>query len=161
VNIDFLPAHRNHAKVLAGIHSICFVDTWSSSAMVDILAMPGAAGVLAVDGGSLVPSNGPPGPAGMAIWRSNGGEAEILTIAVLPPWRRTGLGRRLLDYALNQSIQSRADVMFLEVAVDNYGAQALYQGMGFRQVGRRKGYYADKDALVMRKDLPIPPRLRA
>ncbi len=47
---------------------------------------------------------------------------------------------------------------FLEVAVDNDGAIALYEGLGFRRAGLRKSYY-DRgaagcvDALVMRLDL--------
>ena len=48
--------------------------------------------------------------------------------------------------------------MFLEVAVDNPAAIALYQAAGFVPAGRRRGYYrrqgADAmDALVLRRTL--------
>ena len=44
--------------------------------------------------------------------------------------------------------------MFLEVSTRNPAARGLYQQLGFQQVGRRKGYYADgSDALVMSKSL--------
>ena len=42
----------------------------------------------------------------------------------------------------------------LEVAASNMAAIALYERLGFRQVGRRKGYYADgEDACLMNMDL--------
>ncbi|WP_249209211.1 GNAT family N-acetyltransferase [Magnetospirillum sulfuroxidans] len=150
--MDLIPAALAHAQLLSSIHCICFTDMWSPEAMVELLEMPGAEGLLAVDGGSLTPSTQPPGPAGMVLWRNIGDEAEILSIAVLPPWRRSGLGWQLLDAAVRSSIAKGAAVMFLEVAADNAGAQNLYLRSGFVKVGVRKRYYADKDAWVMRRD---------
>jgi ribosomal-protein-alanine N-acetyltransferase len=47
--------------------------------------------------------------------------------------------------------------MFLEVAVDNVAALALYRSRGFEAVGRRPGYYSRPDgpidAMIMRVDL--------
>ncbi|MBC7906976.1 MAG: GNAT family N-acetyltransferase [Rhodospirillaceae bacterium] len=135
------------------MHRICFADPWGSDSLAATLSMPGAAGLIAVDGDSLEPALRPPGPAGFVLWRAIAGEAEILTIAVLPPWRRSGLGGRLLDAALVASQAAGAEAMFLEAAADNVAALALYQKREFRQVGLRKGYYAGKDAVVMRRDL--------
>ena len=148
-----MPAALEHTALLSGMHRICFAEVWSPEAMVSILSMPGVAGLLAVDGGSLTPATRPPGPAGMVLWRLAGDEAEILTIAVLPPWRGAGLGRRLLDAAVAACRREKAGALFLEVAADNTTAQALYQRTGFARVGTRKGYYAGKDAWVMRKNL--------
>lgn len=156
--IELLPATLAHTELLAGMHRICFTDAWDAAAMAALLAMPGAGGLLAVDGGSLVPAAAAPGPAGLVLWRSAAGEAEILTIAVLPPWRRSGLGGRLLDAALDAARASGAEMMFLEVAADNTAGLALYEKHGFSRVGLRKAYYGDKDAVVMRRDLDtIPP----
>ncbi|MBC7950681.1 MAG: GNAT family N-acetyltransferase [Rhodospirillaceae bacterium] len=135
------------------MHKICFADPWGADSLAATLSMPGAAGLVAVDGGSLSPALTPPGPAGFVLWRAIAGEAEILTIAVLPPWRRAGLGGRLLDAALDASRAAGAEFMFLEAAVDNIAALALYEKREFRRVGLRKGYYAGKDAVVMRRDL--------
>jgi [ribosomal protein S18]-alanine N-acetyltransferase len=45
--------------------------------------------------------------------------------------------------------------MFLDVAEGNGPAAALYRGLGFAEVGRRRRYYPDgADALVLRRDLP-------
>ncbi|MBX9634640.1 MAG: GNAT family N-acetyltransferase [Magnetospirillum sp.] len=151
--MELIPAALVHAELLAGMHRICFADAWGGESMAATLSMPGAAGLIAVDGGSLSPALAPPGPAGLVLWRAIAGEAEILTIAVLPPWRRSGLGGRLLDAALEASAAQGAEAMFLEAAADNIVALALYQKRGFLQVGLRKGYYSGKDAVVMRRDL--------
>ncbi|MCR6629626.1 MAG: hypothetical protein NVV74_05965 [Magnetospirillum sp.] len=74
--------------------------------MASLLTMPGAQGLIAADGGSLAPAAEPPGPAGFVLWRVAAGEAEVLTIAVLPPWRRGGLGGMLLQAALAASVQA-------------------------------------------------------
>ena len=153
--IELVPAAQVHADLLAGMHRICFADSWNADAMAALLAMPGAQGVIAVDGQSVQPSLGPPGPAGFVLWRAAAGEAEILTIAVLPPWRRAGLGGRLLDAALCASAAAGAEAMFLEAAADNTAALALYEKRGFQRVGLRKAYYGDKDAVVMRLNLDI------
>ena len=52
--------------------------------------------------------------------------------------------------------------MFLEVAISNTAARALYTGLGFTEAGRRKGYYArfgtaPEDALILRSNLPLSP----
>ena len=45
----------------------------------------------------------------------------------------------------------------LEVRVSNAAAIALYEQLGFLQVGRRKGYYQDgEDAILMNMDIPSP-----
>lgn len=153
--IELVPAALVHADLLAGMHRICFADAWDADAMASLLTMPGAQGVIAVDGDSLRPALQPPGPAGFVLWRAAAGEAEILTIAVLPPWRRGGLGGRLLEAALCASAAAGAEAMFLEAAADNTAALALYEKRGFQRVGLRKAYYGDKDAVVMRLDLEI------
>lgn len=153
--IELVPAALAHAELLAGMHGICFADAWDSAAMASLLSMPGTEGAIAVDGGSLRPALQPPGPAGFVLWRAAAGEAEILTIAVLPPWRRGGIGGQLLETALSASAQAGAEIMFLEAAADNTAALALYEKRGFKRVGLRRAYYGDKDAVVMRLDLPI------
>ncbi|CAA7618117.1 Acetyltransferase [Magnetospirillum sp. LM-5] len=156
MSIELIPAALVHAELLAGMHAICFAEPWSAGSMAEILSMPGAAGVIAVEGGSLLPSTEPPGPAGYVLWRVTAGEAEILSIAVLPPWRQAGLGSRLVRTAIDDSRARQADKMFLEVAANNPSGLALYDRMGFRRVGLRKKYYGDLDAVVMRRDLDAP-----
>ncbi len=85
--------------------------------------------------------------------RAAADEAEILTLAVRPEARGKGLGRALLQAAINQARTLGAATMFLEVGADNPHALALYAGLGFAKVGARKAYYDGRDALVLR--LPL------
>jgi ribosomal-protein-alanine N-acetyltransferase len=76
-------------------------------------------------------------------------EAEVLTLATHPSHRRQGLARAALAALLAALAARGALRVFLEVAADNDGALALYQAAGFRQAGRRRGYYGGTDALVL------------
>jgi ribosomal-protein-alanine N-acetyltransferase len=82
------------------------------------------------------------------------GEAEILTLAVVPGARRRGLGAALMQAALARAAEAGAREMFLEVAEGNEAARRLYGALGFAGVGRRPRYYSDgRDALVLRRSL--------
>jgi [ribosomal protein S18]-alanine N-acetyltransferase len=78
-------------------------------------------------------------------------EAHITTFAVLPLWRRRGIGGRLLLALLQLAVDHGARVATLEVRISNVAARALYQRFGFRPVGVRPRYYSDnaEDALIM------------
>lgn len=151
--IELIPAGIVHADLLAGIHRVCFAEPWSPVSMAEVLTLAGAEGLIAVDGGSLVPAAEAPGPAGLVLWRRIFDEAEILTIAVLPPWRRRGVGARLLDAAMDASRRAGGRTMFLEAAADNVAALGLYASRGFARVGLRKGYYGGVDGVTMRCNL--------
>ena len=141
-----LPLTAAHAPLMAALHPICFVEPWDERAMADLLAMPGCGGLLA--------AAGPDQPAGFILWRFAAGEAEILTLLVLPPYRRQGVAGRLLDEALAQASAQGLEAFFLEVAADNDAGQALYSSRGFVRVGARPRYYRNCiDALVMKRTL--------
>ena len=89
-------------------------------------------------------------PEGFVMARIAADEAEILTLLVLPPYRRTGLARRLLEAALGNAKMQGVEKMYLEVASSNEAAQQLYTKVGFILVGRRRAYYASgADALLL------------
>lgn len=93
-----------------------------------------------------------------ALGRCVAGEAELLTIAVDPASQGRGLGRLCLRRFLDACRDAGADRVFLEVATSNRAARSLYETEGFREDGRRKGYYrtsggAPVDALLMSKAL--------
>ena len=98
------------------------------------------------------------GDAGLLLGRAVAGEAELLTVAVLPEARRRGLGRKLVARFLYQARLRGAKRAFLEVSAENPAAIALYESAGFILAGRRKGYYqvpggAPIDAIVLQRDL--------
>jgi ribosomal-protein-alanine N-acetyltransferase len=77
-------------------------------------------------------------------------EGHILDVAVDPACRGKGVGRLLVQRVLDDCRIGGASFVSLEVRVSNDAAIALYQGMGFTEVGRRKRYYRDgEDALMM------------
>ena len=88
------------------------------------------------------------------------GEAHILNICIAPQRQGQGLGRRLLRRMLRMAGELQADTAYLEVRESNRAAQALYESLGFNQIGQRRGYYpADggrEDALVYAKTLLLP-----
>ena len=93
-------------------------------------------------------------------------EAHVTTFAVLPSWRRQGVGGRLLSELLELADDLGASVVTLEVRLSNDAARKLYQRFGFRPVGVRPRYYSDngEDALIMTTeglDSPTMRRLRA
>lgn len=143
------------ASDLAPLHAACFEDAWPEQAIRDVLAMPGAFGY------AVLPAGLP--PVAFALGRINSDEAELLTLAVDPAWRRHGLARSLVEAIGTHAVAHGAARLFLEVAEDNDAARALYAAGGFVTVGRRRGYYARRarpamDALTMRRDLPSSGR---
>jgi ribosomal-protein-alanine N-acetyltransferase len=78
-------------------------------------------------------------------------EAHVTTFAVLPDWRRRGIGGRLMLAMVRLAGDLGARVATLEVRLSNVAARELYQRFGFRPVGIRPRYYSDnaEDALIM------------
>ncbi len=86
--------------------------------------------------------------AGFLVSRDLAGEREILNLAVDPQHRRGGHGMSLVRHELGAG----ATAWFLEVRESNAAARQLYTRAGFREVGRRPGYYSDppESGIVMR-----------
>jgi ribosomal-protein-alanine N-acetyltransferase len=147
------------ATALAGIHAVAFAAEgrpWSAPEVLALLNEPVVALRLAHREG------GEPGagliPVGFALYRAVADEAELLTVAVMPESRRQGIGSALLGACEAGAHAKGACRMFLEVARGNAAARGLYDRAGFREIGRRKAYYAypdggRDDALVMEKTL--------
>ena len=85
------------------------------------------------------------------------GEAHILNLCVSPQLRGRHVGRQMLMLLIERARQAGMGDAFLEVRPSNPLALALYQSVGFVQIGRRKGYYqaenGREDALVLKLDL--------
>jgi len=73
------------------------------------------------------------------------GECHILNICVDPQRQRTGVGRSLLQNALEHGRDQVAEAVFLEVRPSNQAAIELYEQSGFERVGVRKDYYPSID----------------
>jgi [ribosomal protein S18]-alanine N-acetyltransferase len=86
----------------------------------------------------------------LCLWEI-GHEIHVTNLAVHPKFRRRGIARALLGSVLGDARQKAVELVFLEVRPTNAEALNLYESLGFRVIGRRKGYYFDtgEDALVM------------
>lgn len=131
---------------LAQVHAAAFetARSWSAAEFASLLSQTGA--ILCGDERAFV------------LLRVTLDEAELLTLATHPTYRRQGLARIVLAHAEGAAESAGAATMFLEVAEDNRAARALYETAGYTQVGRRPGYYATQNAvpvaaLVLRKVL--------
>ena len=146
------PATAADAKALARVHATSFETPWTAPDIAVLLDGPGGF-ALAVSDNEI---------RGFVLARSISYEAEILTLAIEPDFRRRGFAQALTEAAARLAETLGANSLFLEVAEDNPAGIALYAGIGFKPVGRRRGYYtrgvaAPVDALVMRRDLNRRP----
>lgn len=79
---------------------------------------------------------------------------HIITIDLLPEFRRSGIGTLLMDEAERRILAAGADLVRLEVAVDNEPALAFYQRRGYRMLKTIPRYYMNSiDAFVLGKVL--------
>lgn len=112
-----------------------FGEAWTRSQCAGILPMPGVKLVLAQFGDGTA--------AGFSLFRTIGCDAELLLLAVSPPFRRRGVGKLLLDHFLEQARESGSSQIHLEVR-DGNPAVEMYRTAGFSCVGRRRKYYCGR-----------------
>ena len=81
-------------------------------------------------------------------------KGHVVSIAVLPQYRRKGIAQALISGALDGMQFYKAKQCFLEVRVTNDAATSLYKKLGFEITRTINGYYSDgEDAYVMSKKL--------
>ena len=96
-------------------------------------------------------------PDGFILARAAGGEAEILTLAVMPAARRQGIGRALVPAAARHAQGLGAESLFLEVGDRQpCRAGALYRASASRRWGGARPIMAAEDAHVLKAILPLP-----
>lgn len=146
-----LEARFNDASAIASVHSLSFLHGWSESEVERLLSDKATIGHVArLNGGS--------GPiVGFVLSHRVLDEAEILTIAVASKARGKGVAEKLLSRHMGRLASLGVGKLFLEVDEKNTAARKLYARAGFREVGRREGYYRRPEgnaaALTMRRDL--------
>lgn len=92
---------------------------------------------------------------GKMIGLGSEGIGELESVGVEAAARRSGVGKALCEAVAVWCRERGASGLELEVRVGNQAAIALYEGMGFVAVGRRRGYYSGpvEDAVLMRLEL--------
>jgi [ribosomal protein S18]-alanine N-acetyltransferase len=139
------PMRGSDLAAVMTMDKICFPSPWSADSYVTELGNRAAQYFVARTPDSLVGYGG--------VWVINH-DSHITTLAVLPQYRRHGIGEALLVALLNEAILRQAHRISLEVRVGNIGARNLYQKYGFVESERRQNYYLDngEDALILRVD---------
>ena len=142
-------AGPREAGALARLHAASFRRGWSDGEVEHLLLDRQVIAHSAKAGRDI---------EGFILSRMAAGEAEILSVAVGRRRRGRGLARRLLDIHLRRLAGLGIQAVFLEVEEGNIPALRLYDRAGFREIGRREGYYPRDDgvsiaALVLRRDL--------
>ena len=90
---------------------------------------------------------------GYALGRVVADEAELTKIATLSEFRRRGIAEKMLAELLCEMREKGAAACYLEVRSRNLPAISLYKRLGFAEIGLRRNYYSDDDAVLMKKDL--------
>jgi ribosomal-protein-alanine N-acetyltransferase len=129
-----------HLAPCLGLDRASLCGLWSPSQWERELGEPARPGVGLFGGGELL---------AMACGWLILDELHITLVAVAPPWRRQGFGRRALECLLERGRCGGAARATLEVAASNGPARALYASVGFHTAGVRRGYYRNgDDALI-------------
>lgn len=135
-------AEMRHVEGIVAVERQCFSHSWSKASVMTELEAEHSVGFVVEMHEKTV---------GFCLLSVIAGEASVLRIAVLPEYRRCGIGNRLLKAALNEAKNRDAEQAFLEVRAENEAAKQLYRSLGFQEFSIRKGYYRDgEDAVMMR-----------
>lgn len=158
--IRLRPATAGDVALLASLHGATMPRPWEPSFFEQVVTTAGGFAVMAEANEAAL---------GFVLGRAVADEAEILSIGVLPAYRRNGVALRLLREAAARASALGAATLFLEVDENNLAARRLYESHGLKAAGRRKNYYGDEgggDALLLRGALPLritglgnPPKL--
>lgn len=142
---DIVPVTPDTLERASELHALCFPgESWSASDFAGILQIAGASGHWAID-----PADPARMPQGFLFDMLLGTSGEIVTLGVAPAARRQGAARALIEDLLARGRALGVATLTLEVAEDNAAALALYEGLGFEPIGRRRNYYRRPDASLM------------
>ena len=133
---------------VARLEKICFPDPWSERSVASELDNVLSLWLVAMEGEQL---------AGYVGSQTVMGETDMMNIAVDPIFRRKGIAEALVEALVSELKARESHCLTLEVRASNEPAKALYEKLGFRQVGLRKNYYRNpkEDALILRKEWQI------
>ena len=144
----FTEMKAHHVPQVAALEKLCFADPWSEMSIASELGNIWSYWLVAVDGDQVV---------GYIGSQSSYDETDVMNVAVHPDWRRLGIAESLIENLIRELKNRGSHALLLEVRASNAPANALYEKLGFVQVGCRKNYYRNpkEDALILRKEWDI------
>lgn len=124
------------------IEEMLFSAPWTINGFFSLLVREDALFLVAEDNGEIVGFCG----AFMVV-----DQGDVVNVGVRPDRQRQGIGKRLMQALIRKAGEKGVSSLYLEVRVSNREAIRLYESLGFKQVGLRKGYYEDpkEDGITM------------
>ena len=143
--IEIVRMNESHVAAVAELEKQNFSEPWPDIAVRGELTNKLSLWLVAQEDGAVV------GYVGSQTVLQ---EADMMNIAVADTHRRRGIARMLVEELIRQL---DAYQLTLEVRASNAPAIALYEALGFHQVGLRRNYYRNpkEDALILRKEWEI------
>ncbi|MBQ8236788.1 MAG: ribosomal protein S18-alanine N-acetyltransferase [Oscillospiraceae bacterium] len=144
--MEIIRMTADHVAQVAAIEKECFGrEGWSQRSVTGELTNALALWLVAVDGDRV---------AGYVGSQTVCGETDMMNVAVTADFRRRGIAEKLVLALVDELKAIGSRCLTLEVRASNTPAQALYEKLGFTQVGRRPKYYQNprEDALILRKE---------
>jgi len=134
-----------HVAQVAELEKTCFADPWSEKSIASELDHTWSLWLVALDDNNVV---------GYIGSQTAVDETDVMNVAVHPDYRRRGIAERLIGILVAELKDRGSRALMLEVRSSNAPAIALYEKLGFSQVGCRKNYYRNpkEDALILRKE---------
>ena len=140
--------NSSHVAQIAQLEKICFSDPWSEKSVASELDNKLAFWLVAVEEARV---------AGYIGSQTVMDETDMMNVAVHPDFRRQGIAEALVNTLVENLKKMGSRCLTLEVRASNVPAIALYEKLGFAEIGRRKNYYRNprEDALILRKEWEI------
>ena len=139
------PMKEDHVAQVAALERQCFADPWSEGSIASELYNPLSLWLVAEQDGAV---------CGYVGSQTVLDETDMMNIAVHPDCRRQGIAAALIDELIVHLKERGSHILRLEVRQSNAPAIALYETMGFTQLGLRKNYYRNpkENALILGKE---------
>ena len=144
--MEIVKMKEGHVASVASIEKECFGrEGWSERSVAGELTNALALWLVAEEDGTV---------AGYVGSQTVCGETDMMNVAVTADFRRRGIGELLVTALVEELKAIDSHCLTLEVRASNTPAQAMYEKLGFVEIGRRPRYYQNpkEDALILRKE---------
>ena len=143
--VEMKPAH---VAQVAALEKLCFSDPWSENSVASELENELSLWLVAEEGETVL---------GYVGSQTVLDETDMMNVAVHPDHRRRGVAAALITELVSRLKMRGSRCLKLEVRASNAPAIALYETLGFTQLGLRKNYYRNpkEDALILGKEWEI------
>ncbi len=127
---------------VAELEALNFANPWKRNDFEELIGKPDKGCIVAEDEGRIV---------GLAVYRNILGDVDITNVQVRTGHRRQGIGRSIVEKTVSKARETGGRNYTLEVRASNTDTIRLYEALGFKTEGIRKGFYdhPKEDAIIM------------